>query len=149
MRPAQQRFHADHLARAAGILRLVAQLQQARFEVAAQVAVEARAALGREDHFAFEHGHVVAAVGLGAVQGGVGVAEQFAHRVRIVREHAGADARGGRHFQAFDLQRLAQVADDALAHAFQFGRIVERRDDDGEFVAADAADAVAGARRRA
>ena len=85
---------------------------------------------------------VVAALTLGLVHGGVGVADQGLGVVAVLREDADPEAGADEEFLMIDGQRRGQAGEDALGRAGGELLVVDVFDQDHEFIAAEAGDGV-------
>ena len=138
MAPAHQRLDADDLRAAHVALRLVQQIQLVVAQRLAQADFELHVAhdLHRQRR-AVQLGVVLAAV-LGVVHRGVGVLEQRAAIVAVLREQRDADAGGDEDLVALDEERPAHRFLDPVRHVERMLDPLQVGDQDRELVATQA-----------
>ena len=108
MVPAQQRLEAGDLAARDVDERLVVQLELVGEQRLAQIELEPAALLHLRVHFRLEEVVGAAALGLGAVERHVGVAQQLVGLVAVGRRHGDADAGADDDLVAEHVERLEQ-----------------------------------------
>ena len=149
MIPADQALEGHDLAAAADD-RLEMEIEPAAFaKLGAQGRFDLVAALDVGVHRLGEQAEAVAASGLGAVHGDVGLAQQLGGLGHFLAGEDGADRDADPRLAIADDERLADDGDDPLAQAADVGFALGADLDDGEFVAADAGDGVGLAQQRA
>ena len=149
MIPAHQPFERGDLAAAAED-RLEVEVEPAAFaQLAAQRGFDLVAALDVGVHRLGEQAEAVAAGGLGAVHGDVGLAQQLGGLGDLLGREDRADRDADPGLAVADDEGLADHRDDPLAQAADVGLALGADLDDGEFVAADAGDRVGLAQQRA
>ena len=141
MVPAQQRLEAADLAARKLDQRLIVELEFVGEQRLAQVELQPAALLHLRVHLRLEEMIGAAAVGLGAIERHVGVAQQLIGLVAVGRRHGNADAGADDDLMAVNLERLQQRFDDLggkLAGLARAGLALH----DGKFVAAEARDRI-------
>ncbi len=151
-RPAHQHFR-PHGAAVVVHLGLGVHGQPAGRQRGRQVALQVQPALHLGLHGGLVEGDAVAAAGLGAVHGGVGLAQQVLRVLAALRQQRDADAGRAAVALAADLERGADGVPDLVGHRLrrQGGRLQRRRQlrqHDDKFVAADARHGVGLAHQR-
>ena len=146
--PAHERLEAAHVI--AGELEegLVVELELACRQRLAQVALQRAAHLHLRVHLVLEEAVGAAAVGLGAVECEIGVADELVGRRSVERAHGDADAGADHHLMPLDHVGSADDLDDAMCQRRGIGGLRDGRLDDGELVAAHARDRVRLAQQR-
>ena len=148
MMPADQRLEADDLA-GDQRLRLVVQRQFLAQDRRLQVLLQATPLAQPLVHVGFEHPEYAAAVGLGAIERGVGIAEQRRRVGAVVREERHADAEPDAKGVALELEIVRRRSPSAGRRA-QWPFRLRTVDDQRELVAADAGEkSAAGGRSEA
>ena len=144
MVPSEQCLGAGHPASTQFEDRLEDEGELAAVQCAAEVHVELHAFGDRVAHLRREHDETVLAVGLGAVQRDVGVAQELAGRGPIADGDADAGGDGDRGVViALDLERLAQDVEDAFGDQLRPGVEAGTFDQHDELVAAQPTDGIA------
>ncbi len=141
--PAQQRLRASNLAARKLDLRLKEQLQQIAVERLAQRCLEILPALDRRVHARLEEAEEIAAAILGLVQRKIGVAHQIRQLRAVARRQGDADAGGDAGPLAIEVERGPDAVQDPLGDLNHGRRLGQLGQHDREFVAAQAAQAVA------
>ena len=136
MVPADQRLEARDLAAFDLDQRLVMQLELFGEQRLAQIEFELAPLLHLRVHFRLEEMEGAAAVGLGAIERHVGIAQQLIGLVAVGRRHGDADRGADDDLMAVHVERLEQRVDDARGELAGIGRI-GLAVHDGELVAAE------------
>ncbi len=147
MRPAAQRFDADHGLAALVDDRLVEQPQLIVLDRLAQVAFQQLAVGQIRIHRRVVDAGAVAALVLGAVERHVGIAHDVGGAAAIAVDHGDADRGADDDVLPVDRVRRADRGDDALRHRHHLGAVVADRGDHREFVAAEPRHQVVAAQR--
>jgi hypothetical protein len=140
--PAQQGFHADHVAAVQADLRLVMNGQFAIGQGVAQGAFETEAAGGVGIHFRRVEAEGVTSGLLGPRQRRIRRLEQIVGAAAVARGDADADAGGEGDGLAGDDQRLGDGVEHALGQGDGVVFLAQAGHDETEFVAGAAADGV-------
>ncbi len=147
VRPAAERFDADHGLAALVDDRLVQQPQLVVFDRLAQVAFQQLAVGQIRVHRRVVDAGAVAAFVLGAVERHVGVAHDVGGAARIAVDHRDADRGADHDVLAVDRVGRADRGDQALGHRHHLGVVVADRGNHRELVAAEAGHQVVAAQR--
>ena len=145
MLPAHQRFEARHLAFAQIDDRLVVQHQLAALDRLLQLGAQRIGCRGRVDRPRRIDGVHAAAHGFGAVERHVGAGEKLLGRLAVMRRQGDADAGFSVQAMAEHVVRAADVLQDAAGEVVGEILAIDADLQDGELIAAEAADHVAGA----
>ena len=142
--PAQQRLGADDRAIVQVDLRLIEDHQFVALERAPQLALEHQPLDRGGVHLRRIEREAVAAVLLGVVHRGVGVADQVDDVLGVVRAERDADAGRQEHFVLVDVERLADLGEDAAREVRDRPAVVgiarQTVDEQRELVAGEAAE---------
>ena len=141
--PTQQRLAARHPLVAQIVERLVEQLELAGLQRAAQVQLQGAARLQLLVHGAFEEMIGAAPVGLGAVEGHVGLFQQLVGVLAVGGRGGHADAGADHHLMALQVEGRGHGLDDASRQTRGPGHVLQAGLDHGELVAAQAGHGVA------
>ncbi len=142
--PAQQRLIARNLARAGVHQRLEVDIHGLVGERVAEIRLQIGAHAGRFIHARLEETGAAAALGLGAIEGQLGILHQNGGVGAVFGGERHADAAAGQDFAAIEDDRSQEGVDEMIGHlAGFFGRQVPLQD--GEFVAAKAGEEGVGA----
>ena len=136
MPPAHQRLEADDLAVDAR-LRLIVQRQLVALDRRSQFLLQ-RAPLAQPlVHVGFEEAERAAALRLGAIERGVGIADQRGGVGAVDRKYRDADAEAGAHRMAVDGDFFVGRGEQPIRHGFGRGGLLAVGGDHDEFVAAE------------
>ena len=141
--PAQQRLHPHHAVTAQVQLGLVVQHELVAFQGAAQLAFQVQALEGARVHVGGIETVATATLGLGAVHGRVGVAQQRFRVTAILGVHADADAETEKEFLTFQHEGMAHGVQQFLQDGRHVLGVVQVLQQDGELVPAQARHGVA------
>ena len=136
MLPAHQRLEADDLAVDAR-LRLVVQGQFAALDRRSQFLLQHAPLAQPLVHVGFEEAERAAALRLGAIERGVGVADQRGGVGAVDREDRDADAQADAHRMAVDRDLVVDRREQPIRQGFGRGGLLAVGGDDDEFVAAE------------
>ena len=130
-------------------LRLVVQHELAPLQRLAQLALEPPARLRLLVHGRLEEAGLVTALGLGAVEGQLGMLEQRVRVWPVLREQGDADAGREMDLLAGEVERRGQGGQDLVGQGGDIGDLAALRLDQHELVAAEPGQGVGGADRGA
>lgn len=143
--PAQEGFGADQAAAAQAELGLVVEAEFVAFEGAAQFVFQGHAFGGLEGEVAGVELDAVPAFGFGLVHGGVGVLDEGGGVAAVLGEAADADAGADEEFVVLGFEWGVEAGEQALGQLLGLFGVAQVRQEDDEFVAAEAGDGVVAA----
>ena len=138
--PAHQCLHAHHFAGMHVNLGLVAQLQLIVAQGIAQLLFHLELLHRPGIHLLIVKTVAGPALGLGDVHGGVGVAHQGVGVLAVVGEDGDADAGGDHRVVRLQGDRLGEGGENPAGHTLDVHGVLYIRQNDGEFIAAEAGD---------
>ena len=133
--PAQQRFQTADPVLIEVHQRLIDQPELSARQRHLETLLEQAAVLEGLVHALFEEVVVAPTLALGAIERGIGILEQFSTILSVTRGHGDADAGADHHLMAAGLHRLGHGLDDAGGKRGGMHRILQIRNENGEFVA--------------
>ena len=139
MLPADEGFEAEDISVDRG-LRLIVQAQLVVGDGRAQIVLERVALSEAAIHLGVEEAHHMPPVGLGPIERGIGIGQQRREVARVLRIGGRADAEADGNLLASNVEVLRDRFEQPIGQRFRGGRLLARRQDEREFVAADARD---------